>query len=109
MANYRVRRRLTLDKMNRGVGMLEVGASQRHVARQLGVLQRVVARMWSRYIMHSDVILRYRGSRQRATTQAQDRFIVVQARRHRFMNATALQNDLQNASGARVPTQTIRN
>ena len=79
MANYRVRRCLTLEEMNRGVGMLEVGASQRHVARQLGVSQSVVARMWSRYQMHGDVIPRYRGGRQRATTQAQDRFIVVQA------------------------------
>ena len=59
--------------------------------------------------MHGDVIPRYSGGRQRATTQAQDRFIVVQARRHRFMNATGLQNDLQNASGVRVSTQTIRN
>ncbi|KAH3839839.1 hypothetical protein DPMN_113276 [Dreissena polymorpha] len=76
--------------MNRGVGLLEVGASQRHVPRKLGVSQSVVARMWSRYQMNGNVISRYRGGRQRATTQAQDRFIVVQARRHRFMNATAL-------------------
>ncbi|KAH3749979.1 hypothetical protein DPMN_184495 [Dreissena polymorpha] len=55
--------------------------------------------MWSRYQMHGDVIPIYRVGRQRATTQAQDRFIVVQARRHRFMNATVLQNDLLNASG----------
>jgi len=89
--------------------MLEGGASQRHVARQLGFYQSVVARMWSRYQMHGDVIPRYMGGRQRATTQAQDRFIVVQDRRHRFMNATALQNELQNASGVRVSTQTIRN
>ncbi|KAH3858381.1 hypothetical protein DPMN_101004 [Dreissena polymorpha] len=87
--------------MNRGVGMLEGGASQRHVARQLGVLQSVVARMWSRYEMNGDVSPRYRGRRQRATSQTRDRLIVVQAQRHRFMNATALQNDLQNASGVR--------
>ncbi|KAH3726062.1 hypothetical protein DPMN_051917 [Dreissena polymorpha] len=37
--------------MNRGVGMLEEGASQRHMARQLGVSQSVVARMWSCYQM----------------------------------------------------------
>ncbi len=89
--------------------MLEGGASQRHVARQLVVSQSVVARMWSRYQMHGDVIPRYRGGRQRATTQAQDCFIVVQARRHRYMNATAFQDELQNASGVRVLTQTIRN
>ncbi|KAH3734913.1 hypothetical protein DPMN_090414 [Dreissena polymorpha] len=47
--------------------------------------------MWSRYQMHGDVIPRYRRGRQKATTQAQDHFIVVQARSDRFMNATALQ------------------
>ena len=69
------------------------------MARQLGVSQSVVARMWSRYQMHGDVIPRYRGGRQRATTEAQDRFIVVQARRHRFMNATALQNEYRMHQG----------
>ncbi|KAH3859681.1 hypothetical protein DPMN_102501 [Dreissena polymorpha] len=59
--------------------MLEGGASQRHMARQLGVSQSIVARMWSRYQMHGDVITRYRGGHQRATTQAQDCFIKVQA------------------------------
>ncbi|KAH3821286.1 hypothetical protein DPMN_123049 [Dreissena polymorpha] len=90
--------------MNRGVGMLEGGKSQRHVARQPGVPQSVVARIWSRYQMHVYVIPRYKGGRRRATTQAQHRFIVVLDRHHRFMNAMALQNDLHNASGVRVST-----
>jgi transposase len=39
----------------------------------------------------------------------QDRFIVLQTRRQRFSNATTLRNDLQNATGVRVSTQSVRN
>ena len=37
------------------------------------------------------------------------RLMVVQARRHRFDNATTLRRDSQNATGVRMSTQTIRN
>ena len=40
---------------------------------------------------------------------AQDRFLVVQARCHRFDNATTLRTDFQRATGVRISTQTIRN
>ena len=52
---------------------------------------------------------RHGGGRTRSTTQAQDRFIVVQARRNRFQTATTLRNDFQNATGVRLSTQTVRN
>ena len=45
---------------------------------------------------------------ERSTTRAQDRFITLQARRHRFNNATMLLSELQNATGVRLSTQTIR-
>ena len=49
------------------------------------------------------------GGCERSTTQAQDRFIALQVRRHRFNNATTLRSELQNAMGVRLSTQTIRN
>ena len=49
------------------------------------------------------------GGRDRSTTRAQDRFIALQARRHRFNNATTLRSELQNATGVHLSTQTIRN
>ena len=36
MADRQVRRRLSEEEMNRGIGMLEAGLSQREVARVLG-------------------------------------------------------------------------
>lgn len=89
--------------------MLEAGRSQRHVAGVLGVSQSTVARMWRRFQTYGHVTHRHGGGRQRSTTQREDRFIVVQARRQRFVTATALQNDFQNATGVRLSTQTIRN
>ena len=49
------------------------------------------------------------GGRQRSTTQRQDHFVALQARRHPFWTATSLRNDLLNASEVNVSTQTIRN
>ena len=49
------------------------------------------------------------GGRECSTNEVQDRFLVVQARRHRFDNATTLRRDFQNATGVRISTETIRN
>ena len=112
MADRRLRRHLSQDEMNRGIGMLHSGLSQRHVANVFGVSQSVVSRMWNRFI--TTVNVRYLhagggGGEERSTSEVQDRFLVVQARRHRFDNATTLRRDFQNATGVRISTQTIRN
>ena len=109
MADRRLRRHLSQDEMNRGIGMLHSGLSQRHVANVLGVSQSVVSRMWNRFITTGNVRHLHAGGRERSTKEVQDRFLVVQARRHRFDNATTLRRDFQNATGVRISTQTIRN
>ena len=115
MANRRLRRHLSQDEMNRGIGMLHSGLSQRHVANVFGVSQSVVSRMWNRFITTGNVRHLHAGGggggggRERSTYEVQDRFLVVQARRHRFDNATTLRRDFQNATGVRISTQTIRN
>ena len=108
MADRRLRRHLS-QEMNRGIGMLHSGLSQRHVANVLGVSQSVVSRMWNRFITTGNVRQLHAGGRERSTNEVQDRFLVVQARRHRFDNATTLRRDFQNATGVRISTQTIRN
>ena len=109
MADQQVRRRLSEEEMNRGIGMLEVGLSQREVACVLRVSQSAVSRMWTRFHLTGNVMHQHTGGRERSTTQAQDRFIALQARRHRFNNATTLRSKLQNATGVHLNTQTIRN
>ena len=109
MADRRLRRHLSQDEMNRGIGMLHSGLSQRHVANVLGVSQSVVSRMWNRFITTGNVRHLHAGGRERSTNEVQDRFLVVQARRHRFDNTTTLRKDFQNATDVRISTQTIRN
>ena len=108
MADRRLRRHLSQDEMNTGIGMLHSGLSQRHVANVLGVSQSV-SRMWNRFIATGNVRHLHAGGRERSTTEVQDRFLVVQARRQRFDNATTLRRDFRNATGVRLSTQTIRN
>ena len=113
MADRHLRCRLSQDEMNRGIGMLHSGLSQRHVANVLGVSQSVVSRMWNRFITTGNVRHWHAGGggggREHSTNEVQDRFLVVQARRHLFDNATTLRRDFQNATGVRISTQTIKN
>jgi hypothetical protein len=83
MTNRQVRRRLSEDKMNRGVEMFETGRSQWHVANVLWVSQGV-AGCGNEFQMTGNVLQGHAEGRERSTTQAQDRFIVLQARRQRF-------------------------
>ena len=108
MADRHLRRHLSQDEMNQGIGMLHSGLSQKHVVNVLGVSQSVVSRMWNQFITTGNVRHLHAGGRECSTNEVQDRFLVVQARRHRFDNAT-LRRDFQNATGVRVSTQTIRN
>ena len=109
MADRHLRSHLSQDEVNRGIGMLYSGLSQRHVANVLGVSQSVFSRMWNRFITTGNVRHLHAGGRERSTNEVQDRFLVVHARRHRFDNATTLRRDFQNATGVRISTQTIRN
>jgi transposase len=68
LANRQVRRRLIEDEMNRGIGMLEAGRSQRHVAHVLGVSQSVVSRMWNQFQMTGNVLQGHVEGRERLTT-----------------------------------------
>ena len=109
MPPQRQRRRLTVEELARCIGMLENGARQRHVAELLGVSQSVVCRAWNRYQAHGSASHRHGGGRERATTQQDDPFLLTSARCHRFATATALRNDLLNATGVNISTQTVRN
>ena len=95
--------------MNHGVGMLESGVSQRRVAGILNVSQSVVSRMWSRHLTHGNPSHRNDGGRDRATTQSQDRFLLIQSRCQRFLNARRLNSEFTNGTGVRISKQTVRN
>lgn len=74
-----VERHLEDEEMNRGIGLFEAGLSQRQVACHLGVLQNVIGMIRQHYQTPEKCHSRHGGSFIMFTTQAQDRFIVVQA------------------------------
>ena len=90
-------------------GMLEGGYSQRRVANVFGESQSAISRTWNRFQTYGSATQRHSGRRQRATTPREDRFLIIQARRHPFVNATTLRNEFRNAVGVNISTQTVRN
>ena len=67
MADRHLRRHLSQDEMNSGIGMLHSGLSQRHAANVLGVSQSVVSRMWNRFITTENVRHLHAGGREHST------------------------------------------
>ena len=109
MPAQRQRSRLTTDELARAMGKLECGSSQRRVANVFGVSQRGLTRAWNCFQTYGSATQRHPGGRQRATTPREDLFLVVQATRHPFVNATTLRNDFGNAVGVNISTQAVRN
>ena len=101
--------RLTTEELARAMGVLECGSAQRRVANVFGVSHSVISRAWNRFQTYGSATQRHAGGRQRATTPREDRFLVVQARRHPFVNATTRRNEFRNAVGVNISTQIVHN
>jgi transposase len=93
--------------MLRAVGMLENGAIQRVVAEGLHISQSVISRLWSRYRSTGDGAKRHTG-RCRVTTQRQDRFLQMTARRQPNITVMQLVQRLQEDHQLLVSDQTVR-
>ena len=104
-----VRHRLSDQEVAHVIEILLGGASQSDVARHFRVNRSVIHRTFRRFQETGQYSVLPRSGRPRVTTQTDDRFLVLSARRQRFVTARTLQNDLQAAAGSRVSTQTIRN
>ncbi|GFS67645.1 transposable element Tc3 transposase [Trichonephila clavipes] len=84
MANNQYVRR-HLDALTRGriIGKLEEGRSLTSVAAEFGIAHSIVSRLWRQFQTTGTAIRGFSSGRPRGTTPADDRYIVLQARRNR--------------------------
>ena len=87
--------------MERIIGMLLAGQTQRHDGRVFNVSHTVVGRLWQRCLDAASVVERAGRGRPRKTTRDRDgRFIVKISKRRRFEFAKTLNAHCQDVSGA---------
>ena len=109
MTRRQLRNRLNPEEMNPGIGLLESGIFKRRVARILNVSQSVIFRMWNRHLTYRVLSHRQGGGGDRIITRRRGRFSLIQFRRQWFHNATSLNSEFRNGTGAHISTQSVRN
>ena len=86
------RQRLTTEQRLGAVGMMETGLSHREVAGRIECGRCVIDKLAARYQETGWVVDRPRSGRPRVTTQRQDAYIVLSARRSNLRNASRLRD-----------------
>ncbi|GFX94942.1 transposable element Tcb1 transposase [Trichonephila clavipes] len=79
--NQSVRRHLDDFTRGRIIGKLEEGRSVTSVAAEFGIAQSIVSRLWRQFQTTGTAIRGFSSGRPRGTTPADDRYIVLQARK----------------------------
>ncbi|GFW01010.1 transposable element Tc3 transposase [Trichonephila clavipes] len=85
--NQSVRRHLDAFTRGRIIGKLEEGSSVTSVAAEFGIAHSIVSRLWRQFQTTGRAIRGFRSGRPRGTTPADDRYIVLKARRNRRQTA----------------------
>ncbi|GFW63628.1 hypothetical protein TNCV_4329161 [Trichonephila clavipes] len=79
--NQSVRRHLDAFTRGRIIGKLEEGRSLTSVAAEFGIAPSIVSRLWRQFQTTGTAIRGFSSGRPRGTTPADDRYIVLQARK----------------------------
>ncbi|GBN74191.1 hypothetical protein AVEN_111375-1 [Araneus ventricosus] len=96
------------DEMRwRAVGMLQAGARQSAVARELNVHHSVIHRLWNHYQRDQSASRRRGTGRRRITITADDRYLLQCARRQRTLTARQLASQLSATVGRPISLQTV--
>ncbi|GFT02493.1 transposable element Tcb1 transposase [Trichonephila clavipes] len=81
--NQSVRRHLDAFARGRIIGKFEEGCSVTSVAAEFGIAHSIVSRLWRQFQTTGTAIRGFSSGRPRGTIPADDRYIVLQARRNR--------------------------
>ncbi|GFV36088.1 hypothetical protein TNCV_346041 [Trichonephila clavipes] len=90
-----------LDAFTRGriIGKLVEGRSVTSVAAEFGIAHSIVSRLWRQFQTTGTAIRGFSSGRPRGTTPADDRYIVLQARRNRRQTAGEIARHTTQVTG----------
>ncbi|GFV91810.1 transposable element Tc1 transposase [Trichonephila clavipes] len=98
-----------IDDFMRGriIGKIEEGRKISDVAREFDIAHSVVSRLWKSFKTTGMCSRRHGGGRVRSTTPAEDRYIVLSAKRNRRTTAQQVANQFLKASGKQISRKTV--
>ncbi|GFU14996.1 bestrophin-3 [Trichonephila clavipes] len=98
-----------IDDFMRGriIGKIEEGRKITDVAREFDIAHSVVSRLWKSFKTTGMCSIRHVGGRVRSTTPAEDRYIVLSAKRNRRTTAEQVANQFLAASGKHISRKTV--
>ncbi|GFT00123.1 transposable element Tcb1 transposase [Trichonephila clavipes] len=98
-----------IDDFMRGriIGKIEEGRKITDVAREFDIAHSVVSRLWKSFKTTGMCCRRHGGGRVRSTTPAEDRHIVLSAKRNRRTTAQQVANQFLAASGKQIFRKTV--
>ncbi|GFW02349.1 transposable element Tcb2 transposase [Trichonephila clavipes] len=86
---------------------LEEGRSVTSVAAEFGIAHSIVSRLWRQFQTTGTAIWEFSSGRPRGTTPADDRYIVLQARRNRRQTAGEIARHTTQATGRPISRFTV--
>ncbi|GFV11797.1 HTH_Tnp_Tc3_2 domain-containing protein [Trichonephila clavipes] len=105
--NQSVRRHLDAFTRGRIIGKLEEGRSVTSVAAEFGIAHSIVSRLWRQFQTTGSAIRGFSSGRPRGTTPADDRYIVLHARRNRRQTAGEMARHTTQATGRPISRFTV--
>ncbi|GFU07440.1 transposable element Tcb2 transposase [Trichonephila clavipes] len=105
--NQSVRRYQDAFTRSRIIGKLEEGRSVTSVAAEFGIAHSIVSRLWRQFQTTETAIRGFSNGRPRETTPADDRYIVLQARRNRQQTAEEIARLTTQATGRPISHFTV--
>ncbi|GFW89015.1 transposable element Tc1 transposase [Trichonephila clavipes] len=98
-----------IDDFKRGriIGKIKEGRKITDVAREFDIAHSVVSRLWKSFKTNGMCSRRHGGGRVRSTTPAEDRYIVLSAKRNRRTTAEQVANQFLAASGKQISRKTV--
>ncbi|GFV16929.1 transposable element Tcb1 transposase [Trichonephila clavipes] len=105
--NQSVRRHLDAFIRGRIIERLQEGRSVTSVAAEFGIAHSIVSRLWRQFKTTGTAIRGFSSGRTRETTPADDRYIVLQARRNRRQTAGEIARHTTQATGRPISRFTV--